>query len=330
MNRRDTIVGLLALGVAIRPLTAFGQQKPQKIYRIGFLSAAFAASPALAVRIDSFRAGLRELGYLEGRNITIETRWAEGKAERLPELAAELVRMNVDVIVTQGTPAAIAAKKATATIPVVMGPVVDPVGTGLVASLARPGGNVTGMTYFLAELCQKRLELLKEISQRLKRVAVLMNPDNAGMPLVLKALEPPAKSLNLELQPYWAHQPDELDSAFAAMVAKRVDAVVIVEDPWLTGNIRHAVELANRNRILSISSDDIAEAGGLMAYGMNFPNAFRYLAVFVDKIFKGARPADLPVERPTRFEMIVNLRTAKLVGVTIPQSILVRADRVIE
>ena len=329
MNTRRKMLLALSSSVLAAPLRSFAQPQ-NKVWRIGLLSSSSATAPAFIVRAQALRAGLRDLGYVEGRNIVIDSRWADGMNERLSVLASELVDSKVDVLVTQGTSAALAAKKVTTTVPIVMGPVVDPVASGLVDSLAKPGGNITGITYFLTELCEKRLELLKEIVPRTRRVAFLMNADNQAMHALYKAMEPAAKSLKLELHSMLVRRPEEIDSAFQAMASNHTNAVVIVEDPWLTGNAKRIVDLATKSRILSISSDDIIEPGGLAAYGINFSDMFRYLAMFVDKILKGAKPADLPVERPVKFEFIVNLKTAKALGVKIPQTILVRADKVIE
>ena len=280
--------------------------------------------------VEALRAGLRDLGYVEGKNIVIEYRWVEGKYERLPDLAAELVRLKVDIIVAQATQGTLAAKRATTTIPIVTPLSGDPVATGLVASLARPGGNVTGSTFFQPELAAKRLELLRDALPRTRRVAVLLNPDQSSHPLIFQAMELTAKSLKLELHQFGVRGPDEFESAFAAMAKRRVDAVAIIEDPSTIANAKAVADLAARKRLPSIGHVELAEAGGLMAYGVNIPEMWRRAAVFVDKILKGAKPADLPIERATKFELIVNMKTAKALGIKIPQSILVRADKVIE
>ncbi|MGH6804295.1 MAG: ABC transporter substrate-binding protein, partial [Methyloceanibacter sp.] len=275
-------------------------------------------------------AGLRDLGYVEGKNIVIEFRWAEDKYDRLPELAAELVRLKVDVLVTHGTAGPLAAKRATTTIPIVIAHVGDAVATGLVASLARPGGNITGSTFFGPELSAKLLELIKEAFPRTRQVAVLLFPDNPANGPSLQAMEIAAKSLKVGLQPFEARGPKEFESAFSAMAKKRVDAVVITLGAMFQANPRAIADLAAKQRLPSIGFNEFAEAGGLFGYGANLVDLFHRAAYFVDRILKGTKPADLPVERATRFELIVNLKTAKAIGVTIPQTFLYRADRVIE
>jgi len=326
-TRRELLIALGA-GALAAPLTSFAQQKG-KVWRIGFLGAATASG--LADRVEALRAGLRDLGYVEGKNIVIEYRWAEEKYERLPELAAELVRLKVEVIVTGGSPGILAAKSATTTIPIVMASSGDVITLGLVASLARPGGNVTGMTGFGPEATAKRLELLRDAFPRTRQVAVLLNPDNpVGIGPTIRAMEATAKSLKLELHQFGVRGPGEFGSAFAAMAKRRVDAVVITDDGVLTANFGAIAKLAAKMRLPSIGLPEFAEAGGLMAYGANRRELFRRAAYFVDRILKGAKPADLPVEQATRFETVVNLKTAKALGITIPQSFLLRTDRVIE
>jgi putative ABC transport system substrate-binding protein len=326
-TRRKLIMALAAVASGL-PLGAFAQQKG-KVWRIGFLGQASAS--VAAPRVEALRAGLRDLGYVEGKNLVIEFRWAEGKYERLPELAAELVRLKVEVIVTQGGPGTSAAKSATTTIPIVMAFSGDVVAVGLIASLARPGGNITGMTAFIPEVTAKRLELLKDAFPRIRQVAVVLNPDNpSAMGVVFPAMEVTAKSLNLELQPFGVRGPGEFGSAFAAMAKRRVDAVVIGDDGMLVANAGAIANLAAKTRLPSVGFTEFAEAGGLMAYGASRLESYRHVATFVDKILRGAKPADLPVEQPTRFELVVNLKTAKALGITIPQSVLFRADRVIE
>jgi putative ABC transport system substrate-binding protein len=317
-----------ALGVFAPPLPAFAQQKG-KVWRIGFLGTVSASG--FAHRVDALRAGLRDLGYVEGKNLAIEYRWAEGKYERLPELAAELVRLKVDVIVTHGDPGILAAKTATTTIPIVFAIAGDPVASGFVASLARPGGNVTGMVGFNPEVSAKRLELLKDAFPRARQVAVLLNPDNPGnVRSYFPAMEATAKSLKLALQPFWVRGPGDIDSAFAAMAKRRVDAVASGDDPVLIVTARATANLAAKMRLPSIGGTEFAEAGGLMAYGANRLELFRRAAYFVDRIFKGAKPADLPVEQATRFELVLNQKTAKALGIQFPERVLARANRVIE
>jgi putative ABC transport system substrate-binding protein len=316
----------LACSLLAAPLTAKAQQ-PAKIYRIGLLGA---ISPsAYAPFIEAFRQGLRDLGYVEGKNIVIDSRWAEGRYERLPDLAAELVRLKVDVIVTHGPPASRAAKEATTTTPIVMALVGDAVATGLVASLARPGGNITGSSFFLPELSAKRLELLKEAIPGVTRVAVFVNPGNPTFPPALKAMELTAGSSGVELQQVKVRAANEIEGAFAAMAKRRAHALVVIEDALFSAHARRIAELATKSRLPTMGFTEYAEAGGLMSYGVNRSDLWRRAAVFVDKILKGAKPADLPVEQPTRFELVINLKTAKALGLTIPPSIMVRADQVI-
>ena len=328
MNNRRKLIVALGAGALAAPLGSLAQQKG-KVWRIGFLGAATASGSAR--RVEALRAGVRDLGYVEGKNIVIEFRWAEGNYERLPQLAAELVRLKVDVLVTAGTPSILAAKSATTTIPIVMASGGDPVATGLVTSLARPGGNVTGMAGFSPELMVKRLELLKDVFPRARQVAVLFNPDNPShIRISLPAMEAAAKSLKLELHQFGARGPSEFESAFAAMAKRRVDAVVTSQDSMRTDNAGAIANLAAKMRLPSVGFPEFAEAGGLMAYGVNRVEFFRRAAYFVDRILKGARPGDLPVEQATRFETVLNLKSAKALGLQFPQAVLARADRVIE
>lgn len=326
MDRR-TFASAIGAALALTPF-AITAQPAAKAYRIGFLGATSAQGYELMV--DGLRSGLRDLGYIEGTNILIEYRWAEGNYERLPELAAQLVRLNVEVLVAHGAPGIRAAKQATTTIPIVMAASGDAVATGLVSSIARPSGNVTGMTFFAPELAAKRLELLKEALPRIKRAALIMNPDNPVNERVLQAALTTAKSLNLELQQVLVRMPDEFDGGFAAMTNGGVEAIVLTEDGVVIANAKRIADLASKHRLPSIGFSNFAEIGGLMIYGADLPAMFRRAAYFVDRILKGARLADLPVEQPTRFEMAINLNTAKALGLTIPRPVLLRADRVIE
>jgi putative ABC transport system substrate-binding protein len=323
VDRRAFVAG--TFGLLAAPLGAHAQQQLAKVYRIGFLGSESVSNQAN--RVEALRAGLRDLGYVEGKNIGIEFRWGEGKYDRLPELAAELVRLKVDVIVTSGSKATVAAKRATTTIPIVLGSVGDAVATGLVTSLARPGGNITGWTFLGPELTAKRLELLKEAIPRISQVAFLENPADptASRP----AMEITAKALKLSVQPFEARAPGEFDSVFAAMARGRVDAVVVQGDTMFTVNAKTIADLAVKHRLPSAGLDGFAEAGGLIAYGANPLEGHRRAAVFVDKILKGANPGDLPIERATRFVLVINLKTAKALGLTIPPSLLARADEVI-
>jgi len=312
------------------PLPGFAQQPAATVRRIGFLGVSTPA--AWASRVDAFRAGLRDLGYIEDKNIVIEFRFAEGQFDRLPELAAELVRLKVDVIVTHTVPGALAAKHATATnpIPVVMTNVGDAVGTGIVASLARPGGNITGDSFFRTELVTKRLEVLKDAIPRARRVAVLANPDNASTAQDLQAMEIAAKGLSMALLTFLARRPADLDGAFAVIAKENVDALAVIEDAILIPSNKRIAELAVKHRLPSISFIEYADAGGLFGYGPNVFALYRRAAVFVDKILKGAKPADLPIERPTTFEFVINMKTAKALGFTVPSATHLRADREIE
>jgi putative ABC transport system substrate-binding protein len=312
------------------PRNGFAQQPTGNIPRIGFLGVSTAI--AWTTRVDALRAGLRDMGYVEGKNIAIEFRFAEGQYDRLPGLAAELVRLKVDVIVTHSAPGALAAKQATLTnpIPVVMTNVSDALGAGVVASLARPGGNITGDTFFVPELAAKRLELLKDAVPRLRRVAILANPDNATTSHAHQTMENAARDLNITLLRLNVRAPADLDGAFAAMAKENVDAFAVVEDIVLIQNHKRIAEFAIRQRLPSISFLEYAEAGGLFGYGANYLALYRRAATFVDKILKGARPGDIPIERPTTFEFVINMRTARALALTIPSTMLVRADRQIE
>ncbi len=325
-------VGLIiafALGILVAPFAAEAQPAG-KVPRIGVLSAS--SSPSSNPRsYEAFRQGLRELGSVEGQNIVIDYRFAEGRFVRLPDLAAELVRLKVDIIVAVPTPAAAAAKNATETIPIVMISVGDPVGLGLIASLARPGGNVTGLTYSAGmEIFGKGLELLKETVPKVRRVAILSNPGNPAQPLMIREVNVAARSLGVQLQLLEARGPNEFDGAFAAMAKERVGALLVVADSMFIAHRTRLADLAARSRLpAAYGFRESVEAGGLMSYGPSVPDLFRRAATFVDKILKGAKPADLPVEQPTKFELVVNLKTARALGLTIPQSVLIRADEVI-
>ena len=325
MRRREFIT--LLGGAAAAPLAARAQQ-PAKVPTIGFLGAV--AAGEYGNLLDALRQGLRDLGYVEGKNIVIEYRWAEGKYDRLPELAAELVRLGVNIIVTHGTPGSLAAKRATATIPIVMAIGGDAVATGLVQSIARPGGNITGSTFFFPELNVKRLELLKEAIPHIHRVGVLVNPDNSAHAPALTAMEAAAKSLQVEIHPFAVREPGHLAAAFSAMTERRMEAVEVVDDRFLIASGTTIANLAITHRLPVIGGREIIEGDGLMAYGVDFAPMYRRAASFVDKILKGATPAELPVEQAAKFEFVVNLKTAKALGIVIPLSILLRADEVME
>lgn len=296
--------------------------------RIGFLGAASVSADT--TRIQAFRNGLVELGYVEGRNISIEYRHAEGKLERLPDLAAELVRRKVDVIVAAGLPAARAAKQATMTIPIVMTGG-DPVRTGLVASLARPGGNVTGLADATVEVSTKRLELLKEIVPTLSRVAILWNAANPTNPFQVRDTQAVAPALGVTVHPVEVDGVDDFQRAFAAIARDRADGLLVPGHPMFYSHRKRLTDLAAKSRLPTMySRRDYAEDGGLIAYGDNFADMYRRLAAYVDKILKGVKPADLPIEQSTKFELVINRKTAKALGLTIPPSLLLRADQVIE
>ena len=326
MDRR-TFIGTVVGAFLVASPAGEAQQAP-KVWPIGFLGPTSAT--ASATRIQALRVGLLELGYIEGKNLVIEFRWADDNYDLLPRLAAELVGLKVDVIVTYGTPGTTAAKRATTTIPIVMAHVGDAVLTGLVANIAHPEGNMTGSSFFNPELAAKRLELLSEALPGLRRIAVLKNPGNAAMEPVMHAMEQTAASLKLELQQVGVRRREELDPGFAAMVAQRAEAVVIVEDAMLNGSLQTIAEYAAKYRLPSIGLPEYAGAGGFMAYGVDLIQMFSRAAVFVDKILKGVKISDLPVERATNFLLLINRRTAKALGLTIPPSLLLRANEVIQ
>ena len=329
IGRRKFISAIGAVAVAW-PLAARAQLTG-KVYRIGYLSPG-SATPGPLARHDAFQQGLRDLGYVEGKNIIIEYRFAEGKFDRLPGLAAELVELKVDLIVSVVTQASLAAKNATSTIPVVIVSVSDPLGSGLVASLARPGGNVTGTSAMTAEVSGKSLEALKEAVPKASHVAVLWNPDNSiFQSQILKEVEVAAKTLDVQLSPIGARNSDEVDRAFAAMNKNDVDALLVLADPVLALQQARIIDLAAQNRLPAMYGlRESAAAGGLMTYGPNYAAIYQRAATYVDKILQGAKPFDLPVEQPTKFELIVNLKTAKALGLVFPASILLRADEAIE
>jgi putative ABC transport system substrate-binding protein len=325
---RRTFLAAATGAVLTAPLSVLAQPTG-KIYVIGYLGST-SPSGAHGKLVEAFRNGLSDLGYVEGRDVTIEYRWAEGKYDRLPELAADLVRLPVDLIVTHGTPGSRAAKLATSTIPIVMAVSGDAVATGLVASIARPGGNLTGSTFFFPELMAKRLELLKEALPRATRITAFANADNLAATSALHAMELRGRSLGVAIDAVRVRRPDELAGAFSAIGRARTDGVVLIDDPMLIANARQIAGLAVKNRIPVIGDWDYADAGGLMAYAVNFQEFWRQAAVFVDKIFKGAKPGDLPVEQATRFDLVINRGAATALALTIPQSLLLRATHVVE
>jgi len=301
-------------------------QQTGEVRRVGFLGG---SSPSFySARIEAFRRGLQELGHIEGKNILIAYRFAEGKDDRLPSLVAELVRLKVEVIVTGGRTPTRAAKEATATIPIVMTVIGDPVGEGFVSSLARPGGNITGLTQLSPELSGKRLELLKETIPRVTRVAVLSDPTTAKV--TMKAVEAAAQTLAVQLQFLEVRGPKDIETAFQAASKGRADAVLGLTSPFFTSHRKQLADLAVKSRLPAIYSiPEYVEDGALMSYGVSIPDLFRRAATYVDKILKGTKPADLPVEQPTKFEFVINLKAAKQIGVTIPPNVLARADKVI-
>ena len=327
MNRRTFLWGL-ALGTLSAPLPAEAQATG-KVARIGVLSQ---GSPTSGEHIrEAFRQGLRDLGYVEGQNIVIEYRYAEGKAERLPDLAAELLRLKVDVIVSGGTLAPLAAKHATRTVPIVLAAAGDPVGTGLVASLAKPGGNVTGLSNLSADLTAKRLQLLKEVVPGITRVAILWNAANPIAALIMRETEAAARTLGLQVQSLEVRGPDDFESALPAAISGDAGALFVVDDPLVFIARLRIADFAARNRLpMTAIYREFAQAGGLMTFGANLADLYRRAAIYVDKILKGAKPAELPVEQPTKFALIINLKTAKALGLTVPQSVLVRADEIIQ
>jgi putative ABC transport system substrate-binding protein len=323
-----TILSLIVGGL----LLAFGlsaeAQQPKKVPQIGFLAG---VSPAtISARTDAFRQGLRALGYVEGKNIIIEWRYAEGKLDRLPALAAELVRLKVDVIVSAAPPATRSAKQATATVPIVMAFDDDPVGNGFVASLGRPGGNITGLSAQAPEITGKQLELLKEIVPKLSRVGLLGDVTRPGIPQVLREINVTADALRVQVQYLEVRVPKDVETAFQAATKEHAEAIIMLGNPVLALQRKQVIELAVKSRLpVMYNRDDFVESGGLMSYGANFLDLFRRAAVYVDKILKGAKPADIPVEQATKFEFAINLKTAKQIGLTIPPNVLARADRVI-
>jgi ABC-type uncharacterized transport system substrate-binding protein len=320
-----TFVLALALSWVLVPSTADAQQAG-KVPRIGFLSPGMAASASN----EAFRQGLRDHGYVEGRNVLVEYRWGEGDAARLPALAAELARLQVDALVAANNLAVLAAKQANSNLPIVCAACSDPVGTGLVASLAHPGGNVTGLSLITPELSGKRLQLLQETLPNIRRVALLWDAGHVGMADRVRESEAAALRLGVTLHVEWVKDPAHLDRAFATLAQARPDAFLTTVEPFTEGHRQRIVDFAAQQRLPAIYEDrEFVDAGGLMAYGPSLSANYRRAATYVDKILKGAKPADLPVEQPTKFEFVINLRTAKVLGLTVPQSVLIRADEVI-
>ena len=324
---RSRLIASAAIGLLYALCSSANAQQPKKIPQIGYLNVVSVS--AGTGRIEAFRQGLRELGYLEGQNIVIEQRHAADRADRLSAFAAELVDRRVDVIIAAGSQAVHAAQKTTRTIPIVMTGSSDPVGTGFVVSLARPGGNITGLSLLSPELSGKRLELLKEVVP-ITHVGVLWNPSDPPAALSLRETETAALGQGIKLQTIEAREPDELGRALTSANKGRVEAILILPAPMMTTYAKRIAEFTIGSRLPAISfSNEFPQAGGLMSYGANFLDLFRRAASYVDKILKGAKPADLPVEQPTKFELVINLKTAKQIGLTIPPNVLARADRVI-
>lgn len=325
-GRARALTVVLAFGLLTAPL-GVRAQPVGKVYRIGILETIPAT--ANAANLDALRKGLRDLGYVEGRNLIVEYRSADGRAERFPDLASELVRLKVDLIVTRGTPAARAAKQATETIPTIMATMGDP--RAIVGSFARPGGNITGLTTFSTELMGKRLELLKQLMPRLSRVGLLHNMGNPAAPPEWEETKTAARALALEAELLDVRSEDDLGRAFERAVRQQVDALIIGMDGFTQMHRRTIVDLVGRHRLpATYGAREFVEAGGLMSYAVSYPDLYYRFASFVDKIFKGAKPAELPVEQPTKFELVINLKTAGVLGLTIPPSLILRADHVIQ
>jgi putative ABC transport system substrate-binding protein len=329
MNARRRLVLALMAGALTAPFASFAQQ-PTKSARIGFLHPASARG--FDVLLQAFRDGLRELGYVEGKNLQLEVRWGEGKLERLPTLAAELVQLKVDVIVAAASPSVVAARQTTQTIPIVMPVSSDPVGDGLVASLARPGGNITGLSMMSPELGEKRIQLLKEMFPKVSHaMAVLWNPDYMGMRARFEQARVAAPAVGLTVRSVEVRDARELDAAFDVIIREHSEALLLLADPLTTSQRSRIVEFAAEQRLPAIyETSNFVDVGGLISYGPSISDQYRRAATYVDKILRGTKPADLPIEQPTKFELVINLRAAKALGIKFPESILLRADKVIE
>ena len=328
MNRRDSVLGLLALGASLRPLAARAQKKPEMPARIGFLSPSSAArnSPSLVC----FRNALRDAGWIEGKNMTIEYRFAENVASRYPELAVELAGLPLDLVVANGTPGIQAMHRATRTMPVVMVAVSDPVKSGVIASLARPGGNITGVSNFLPATSGKLIEFLRLVAPKLARFGVLHNPDNAGKLLEIEELRVAAKSVGVAIHPLEARSASELEAALPAALKARCDSLVVLQEGVTFAGRETIAQFAAKNRLPAIYQiREFVDAGGLMSYGLNYCKHYERSAYYVDRILKGAKPADLPVELPASFELVINRKAAGAIGLALPKSLLIRADEVI-
>lgn len=327
VSRQWSVISISLSAMLFAFCISAAAQQPKKVHRIGILRAGSAPDPF----VEAFRQSLRDLGHVEGKSIAIEYRWAEGKNERLPDFAADLVRLKVDVIVAAGPSATHSIKKATTTIPVVMAFDYDPVGSGAVDDLARPGGNITGLSALYPEISGKRLELLKEIVPKLSRLAILGSSTQPGNAQALKEMELAARTLGVQLQYLEVRAPKDIESAFLAATQERADAVLVLTSPVFVSQRTELADLAIKSRVpATYQASEYVEAGGLMSYGVNIADLHRRAATYVDKILKGAKPADLPVEQPQKFELIINLKAAKRIGLTIPPNVLARADRVIK
>ncbi len=332
ISRREVILAIGA-GALSLPMTRLAQAQPGPgVHRIGFLAVRSRSTPSNPdVRYDAFVKGMHALGYVEGKNLIIEWRFADDKYERLPSLASEIVQANVEVIVTHATPPAKSLQRATRTIPIVAVALGDPVGDGFAASLARPGGNITGLSVITGDVSLKHLELLKEVVPALSRVAVVANPDNANHRAIMKNIRDAAQKVGVSTLSVEARDSAEIERGFAAMNRERAEGVLVIQEAIFTGQLKKIADLAIKYRLPAIyASPQFADAGGLMSYGQNITDLFRHAAIYVDKILKGAKPSELPFEQPTMLEMVVNRKTAKMLGLIIPLSVLVRADQVVE
>jgi ABC-type uncharacterized transport system substrate-binding protein len=330
MKNRRKLLAVLGVWLAAAPLASLAQQQ-NKVWRVGFLALRHVDFVDTDYYYGPFRQGMRELGYIEGRNLAIEWRSAEGRAERLPALVADLVQLKVDVIVTAGSAATSAAQKATSALPIVMATTADPVGSGFVKGLTRPGANITGLSNLSVDISRKHLEIMLSIIPRLSRVAVLINPTNSSHAAILKSTQDAARKLDIKVLPAEARTPQEIERAFSAMAREHAGAVIIAIDAFFIQQGGQIADLAEKHRLPSMAgSREYVESGGLASYGQNLADNFRRAATYVDKILKGARPGDLPVEQPTTFELFINRKTAKAIGLQLPQELLLRADKVIE
>jgi putative ABC transport system substrate-binding protein len=328
MNRRESIIAVVALGAAAGSIASFAQQQG-KVWRVGFLS--LSSASLSSQNTDAFLKGMRELGYVEGKNLVVEWRFADGKLERLPDMAADLVQLKVDIIVAVASAAIGAAQKATTTIPIVMATTGDPVGSGFVKSLARPGGNITGLSNMGGDIGAKHVDLLLSVVPKVTRVAVLVTPTSTTYRAISESVQAGAQKAGVKTLVVEASTPQDIENAFSMMAREKADAVIVGSAPFFGFHRQKIVDLANKYRMPSMFGSRVyVEAGGLMSYGQNITDNYLRSATYVDKIFRGAKPGDLPVEQPVTLELVVNLKTAKAIGLTIPQAVLLRADEVIQ